>query len=440
MRARICFSKRLRTKPPAGSFIPKTRKLLTTVGIVGLLFAVATGTKAQSGPEVYGAVRNRTSVSVPTETGGEAALGTATVVRLIGEFEPHESLTFHTEVSWRSLTGALAAGYHADRVGATAEVAVESLEIDHAWGRAAAGPVDLQIGKLPIAWGTGYVFNPTARTVPASSLGEVTEETPGVLGAIGTLFLGRGATLSGYIAFQDRSHSASFTPGSEARENLPVGARATILAGPFDVSLGGIREVLRIPQGFPGAGWNRRWWGTADFVGNLAAVNLYGEAALLLSDAAGAWSVGVDSWTLDDSLEATFGLWYLMPDPVAVDLRVEYIHQGTGESDKDDYSIVPLLSGERALRGEDYLFASAERVFADFHTVGLAGVVNLNDGSVALLPEYAWEVYADFTVTLGAELPFGEEGTEFDGRLINLAGAEVDLLEPTIVLEAKLSF
>jgi hypothetical protein len=389
---------------------------------------------------VYGSVRNRAIVSLPTEADGEVALGNATVVRLVGDFEPHESLTFHAEVSWQSLTGSLAPGYVAAAVGAPSTTPLETLEIDHAWGRAAVGPVDLQFGKLPLAWGTGYVFNPTARTIPASSVGEVSEETPGVLGAVGTAFIGTGATLSAYVTFQDRGHTAYFAPGSEDLQNLPLGARATVLAGPFDISLGGIREVLLVPPGLPGAGWNRRWWGTADFVGNLAGVNLYGEAALLLTDAAGTWSVAAGSWTLEESLEATLGLWYLLPVPVAVDLRIEYVHQGTGESEKNDYSIVPLLTGERALRGEDYLFVSAERVFADFHTLRVAGLANLNDGSVALLPEYSWDVYADFTATLGVELPIGPEGTEFDGRVTNLTGANVDLLHPTVTLQAKLSF
>ena len=39
--------------------------------------------------------------------------------------------------------------------------------------------IDIQFGRIPIAWGTGYAFNPTAKTHPVSFLDDLSEETPG---------------------------------------------------------------------------------------------------------------------------------------------------------------------------------------------------------------------------------------------------------------------
>jgi hypothetical protein len=49
-------------------------------------------------------------------------------------------------------------------------------------------------------------------------------------------------------------------------------------------------------------------------------------------------------------------------------------------------------------------------------------------------------LFADFTVAVGAELPFGDKRSEFDGRLTNLIGEEADFAAPTIGIQAKLSF
>lgn len=94
----------------------------------------------------------------------EAEMGNTLYMRLKGDSEPEDGLHFHFEASYTGSTGNQ----------------IESFAVDHLWGAAAIGPLDLQFGKMPIAWGTGYVFNPTARTSSSAFMDTISEETPGV--------------------------------------------------------------------------------------------------------------------------------------------------------------------------------------------------------------------------------------------------------------------
>ena len=56
---------------------------------------------------------------------------------------------------------------------------VQSFDFDHIWARWTGSLFDLTYGKTPIAWGTGYIFNPTSRAAGSAFMDFVHEETPG---------------------------------------------------------------------------------------------------------------------------------------------------------------------------------------------------------------------------------------------------------------------
>ena len=143
---------------------------------------------------LYGYLVNFSSVNFYTGRSGieNMDMGNTFYMRLKGDFEPEEALHFHFEASYSSSMGnhSFSALY-------------ESYAMDHLWGSVAIGLFDLQFGKMPIAWGTGYVFNPSSRTASSAYMETVSEETPGTLGIVPSVQLAPGFAIQSYLAFQD---------------------------------------------------------------------------------------------------------------------------------------------------------------------------------------------------------------------------------------------
>ncbi|MBA7710659.1 hypothetical protein ES703_119604 [subsurface metagenome] len=299
--------------------------------------------------------------------------------------------------------------------------------IDHAWGLANLGIFDLQFGKLPIAWGTGYVFNPTAKVATVSYLGAVSEETPGTIGIVPSLYIGDLLSISGYVAFQDKSHKTSSLEGDGKWNNLPFGIKLQAVTGPFDISAGFIKEVL-----YNGLSFQRQYYLSADLDGAVWDLGLYAEAALQLPQAP-------KGYNIEESLEVAAGCYYTIPF-VESELRLEYYHQGRGESDRSSYDVSRVLAQEQLVLAEDYLFVYLERIFQDLFKLGAGSLINLNDGSFFLYPDLTYDVYNNFQLSVGAYFFFGGKGSEFNGEH-TVNGSEMDLTETfSVYARCKISF
>ncbi len=371
-----------------------------------------------------------------------ADFGSREKLRLKGDWRPEERLSFHLELSWIASLGTLNDIYLQSALGLSSSGILplsNGLEVDHAWGLANLGMLDLQVGKVPIAWGTGYVFNPSDRVNVARALQTDSDaETPGTLGILASIYFPRNLTLMGYLAFQDRSHKEWVGLSDSRWENLPFGAKIKGVAGPVDFSMGFLREVLYDPFALA---YVRACYATTDAVANLLGMNLYVEAALRLSDETG--KIGFTGWKLDDNLDGVVGLLYSFADPLAVDIRVEYFYQGQGAKDKNEYDIRTVLSGELAVQGRHYLFLYLERTFFNFHRLSLGSLVNLSDGSFALVPEYQWQALNNLTLTFGSLLFMGAAASEFSGEvdLGALGGTgTADILRPAVYAGIKLAY
>lgn len=315
-----------------------------------------------------------------------------------------------------------------------------SLSIDHAYGRANFGPLDLAFGKMPLAWGTAYVFNPTSRAGPAGGLEPSSEETPGVLALAPSLALGGSGSVQAYLAFQERSLRTASTLEEGNWENLPFGVKLQAVIGTFDLSVSFLREVLWEETLAGTSAFRRRAWLGLDFAGALGPFGVYGEAAL-----------GLPSWVLSGTgpadfdvprdLEVTGGFDWTVPG-IRVEVRGEYHYRGSGPARPEEYDPSVLLSGASSVLGRHYLFLYAARTFSDFLTPSLAGLANALDGSRVLLPRITWEAKENLELEAGAVLPFGPEGSEFDGRrdLSAYGLGTVDLTTPSAYVSLKLSF
>jgi hypothetical protein len=357
----------------------------------------------------------------------EPVVGHILVTRLKGDWQPQETIQFHLEASWTASLGAqnpypwlesqgLAPAPQADE---PYEDFINTVVLDHAWGLVNLGRVDLQLGKMPIGWGTGYLFNPTARTASAGLLDTVTEETPGTVAVAPTLYLTDFFSILGYLAFEDRSGKTQAFSADADLQNLPYGLKLQLFLGAFDVTTGVVKEVL-----YGADGHRRRLLAVLDLDGGVGGLGLYGEAAVRLPRSAG------ESLELSERLDAVAGGYYTVP-ALDLEVRVEYFHQGSGRRRRGPDDLLVQLSGERLVLAEDYLFVSGERLFRDYLTVMAGGLVNLNDGSLVMMPEASYSVYDNFEVALGSTILLGDDGTEFGDAPTDPVG---------VYLRGKLSF
>ncbi len=383
---------------------------------------------------VYGYLVDYLAVSLPGE-GEESDVGNILYLRLKGDFRPENKLSFHAELTYRADLGnqnpyALLSKYGLpglDQSEFPFEDFNQTVSIDHAYGSLNLGRADIQFGKIPLAWGTGYVFNPTARVAHSSFLDNVTEETPGTFALVPSFALSERLALSGYLAFQDKSHGTTAEPEDGDWDRLPWGLKAQAVAGAFDLSVSFLKEVT--PE-------REAWYAGADFAGAAGNFGVYGEAALNIPYEAGKFSFYGTSW--DKLLEACLGFDYTIPG-IDLETRFEYYHYGPGATDPDDYDVSEVLSGTKSVQGEEYLFLMLSRVFIDYLKLSTSALINLNDGSFALLPEASYDLLDNFQISAGCPLYFGPEGSEFRGEY-EISGNPVDLTVPTFYVKAKLSF
>jgi hypothetical protein len=100
------------------------------------------------------------------------------------------------------------------------------------------------------------------------------------------------------------------------------------------------------------------------------------------------------------------------------------------------------LSGATILQAKNYLFARLERVFADYFTLDAGALVNLDDASAVAMAELAYSAMDNLEFKLGGVLPFGSEGSEFDGRydLSGLGLGVIDVMRSSVYMSCKVSF
>ena len=411
-----------------------------------LLFALTLPGRAEPPPpEIYGYLESGASSSSFTDDDGSDTWrpGAYTRLRLKGNWEPEERLRFHLEAEWIAAYGTESPDFSARRLGLDSLSGWEApdtgeLRVEHAWGLLDLGNFDIQAGKIPLAWGTAYVFNPSARVNPADSLNPGgDEETPGITGISSSVYLKNGLTVSAYLAAEDRGREAD--PDMIARDaaNIPWGTRIRAFAGPFDLSLGILREIL---YDTPTSSYERPLWLSCDGVGNLAGQNLYWEAALRISDPSG--NPADREWTFEDNLELAVGFHALPSIFQGVEVRGEYFYQGTGSSRERGYEVLPILEGTRTVMGRHYLFGYLEKRFFDYNLVSCGTLVNAVDLSGAVFSEYSREITANSKFSLGSVTYYGSG--EFQGiidrSLLGTGTGTVDMAGNRIYADLRISF
>ncbi len=364
-------------------------------------------------------------------SGDDALVGLSSIVRLRARFEPDPDLSVVLEAELRDLRGAadprtrwLALGAEdVPPADSRAGDAARSIDLDYLYGAASFGPLDLRVGRQPLAWGTAYAFNPTDLANPDSLADFAGIEPPGIAAVTASLTPGASWGVEGYVGFEDRTRRATAGRGIASADQLPFGVRARAFAGVWDIGAGFVRAVEGVagPDGNLALRVEERV--TAEVAGSIGATVVYAESAL---------RTGRDAGRLSRALDAALGLRVDPFDHIL--LQAEYHRRGRGAARPEDYAPADRLTGRLAAR--DYLVAVGTASMArDTLRLQLAALRNLNDRSMVLIPELEYEWRPDLLVGLGASLFAGPEASEFDGRVNGL-----DLGRPQLFVTATWYF
>jgi len=405
----------------------------------------ASGAFADERMSVYGYATSLASVDFRELPSEEAELGAIAYVRVKGDFRPQEGLAFHIEASYDARTGyqnEFVQALDAALAAPGSPSFVSSIKIEQAYGSVVAGAFSLQAGLAPIGWGSAYVFNPTQRASRPVLLDPVADETPGTLAILPAWSPSDAFRLSGYVAFQDKSHRETIAAADGLIENLPFGVRAQTTIGNFDISACLIKEVDYVENPFLGSGaYSRALFAGLDLAGAIWDFGVYAEAVMKLPMGADGLTWTPGDFDFMDSLELAAGFDYMIPG-VDVELRAEYYRRGWGADDKAAYDPIGLLTGATLLQARDYLFARLSRTFADYFTLDAGGLVNLNDKSAVAMAELSYSAMDNLELKLGGVLPWGPDGSEFEGRydLSGLGMGVIDVMRSSVYASCKLSF
>jgi hypothetical protein len=210
----------------------------------------------------------------------------------------------------------------------------------------------LRVGKQPLAWGVGYVWNP-AEVIAAKSYIDPAYEREGV-----------NAVRLEWLA--------------------PVTVQAIGLPGP---DLAGSGAVGRIAGNTLGFDWALTGWRRPDpaapadvFIGGqvkgeLVLPGVWGEGGYhpARGDRPGRW-------------ELVAGADYTLP--TRTHILAEYRHNSGGRAARGypDTDWLDHVLGRRASLGADYLYAAARQPVAGFSSLALGALANLSDRSAVLMP------------------------------------------------------
>ena len=228
--------------------------------------------------------------------------------------------------------------------------------------------LSLTLGKQRIAWGTGYIWNPTDIFNPFVLSFAVREEEESNSQAVRLQVpIGTAGGIDGYVQTD------------KAWDQTKKGIRAKTNYGLFDLSL----SYVDLGEGGFQIG--------LDTAGELWQRGVRSEIAL--RSPAGANSYIQSVWGWDYTLDNGIGL------------NMEYYFNGPGKKNKDDYDINHL--------GMDYLFFSANKILDELTEVRGSVIMNLDDMGFILYPQYLRNIRQNLDLALEAMLVGGQEGSEF---------------------------
>ncbi len=244
---------------------------------------------------------------------------------------------------------------------------------------------DIRVGRQRIAWGTARLWNPTDILNPLNPIQIEREEREGVDVLLVQNNLGALSQMSLVYAPQDRKSDSS------------VAGRFRTHAGGFDLS------------GMAGNFRNDKVVGL-DFAGQIGQIGVRGEL------------VNTRTEEGKNYIQTVIGGDYTFTNTLSIYL--EYFYNGQGSSQESEYDFAGLYAGEALGLARHYLGAYAGYDITPLLAWDNYLIVNLDDGSVFLFPEFGYSLTANLDWSVGFQLFNGEPGSEY-GTFENIFFSEI---------------
>lgn len=267
-----------------------------------------------------------------------------------------------------------------------------SVRISNAYISMTWNKLTVRLGKQPLAWGTGYVWNPTEIISPKLAYDpSYRRDGENALKVAYSWRYGGGVELVGVL----RGDIDSITAIARIKENL---------AG-FDISAVG--AWLWDSTLTPGTVQSRVLAG-GQFKGDIAGI--------------GVWAEGGYNIYEEDSLsyaEFVAGCDYTFTFRTHV--MAEYLHYGRGFASPDDYTSQAWFErawGGRKALGRHLVYLGADQTVISFHSLGVGTILNLTDFSGMVIPRLSLNLADNLDLSLYGFLSFGDEQSEYGGAPI----------------------
>lgn len=313
-------------------------------------------------------------VGVVKRDGGLAA-GDLSRLRLKIDSKLNPNLAFHLEPRYYFLL-------KSENLPLTGVTGLDQLIWDKVYIKTYLPLFSITAGKQRIAWGTGYLWNPTDIFNPfVLSFAVKEEETTNAEALRLEVPLGTASGIDGYVVT------------GRPWESTPRGLRLKGNVGLFDLSASYVDQGnLGHQLGF-------------DTVGEVWGLGVRGEVAFK-SAGYTQTMLGWD-YTLDNG----------------IGLMMEYYFNGQGRKDKNNYDWNGYYAGTISQLGMDYLFFNMNKLIDEITSIKGSIVINLNDYSFLIYPQYTRNMMQNLDVSLEAMILGGQEGSEFNpGSLYDQTG------------------
>ncbi|MBU0671693.1 MAG: hypothetical protein KJ732_01550 [Candidatus Margulisbacteria bacterium] len=257
---------------------------------------------------------------------------------------------------------------------------LDQLTWDRAYLKLAFPLADITVGQQRIAWGAGYLWNPTDVFNPFTLSFAVDEDEESEPQAVRVeVPMGEAGGLDTYVETNKAWLSAA--KGIRFHSNL----------GLYDFSLSYVDR---------GAGAFQLG---ADTTGELFGLGVRSEVALISPAAANRY------------IQSVLGGNYTFENGWGLDM--EYYFNGLGVKNKDNYDWTNLLAGNISQLGMDYFYFAAYKALDEITNIRFSLLLNADDLSRIYYPTFSRNIFQNFDLSLEAMLTGGDTGSEFKPTL-----------------------